>query len=431
MAKDLNIILISLDAVRRDHLSCYGYERNTSPNIDALAREGILFEQAIAAAYWTLPSNASILSGLHEINHGAINRHNKIKSGVRLLPQILEANGFVAAGFLSAFLLDELYGFKRDFDIYKTFQKFKRKRPAEVPLAGKITDNIIDWVKKNKSQPFFVFTQFFDAHMPIIPPASFKSLFSQDYKGEIDGYIFFKRRLKWKLFGIKENDLQQMLALYDGAINYIDAQIGRLVTFLKEEGLYHKTLIVITSDHGEQFNEHQKFGHGSFHETEMRVPLIMHCPVLWASGMRRMQLVRHIDLMPTILDLVLGKVSEPADGVSLRPVIEQNIDPQLHAVSDSGQKLNFCIRTQRWKFFETDWNFSFRLRRNTFRSTCIHVLNLFYQLCQKRFRLKKQHLFDLETDPLEKNNLVQERPDIVKELKEKAKIHRAQTSNID
>jgi choline-sulfatase len=262
-----NLVLVTLEATRADHLGCYGDTRAATPGIDQLAREGAVFTQAIAVAPLTLPSHVSILTGLYPPAHGV-----RDDSGFRLLdaattlPEHLKAQGYATAASIGAHVLAGEVGLKQGFDTYA--------EPKRLPRAGQfVVTDAIETINRIKGRPFFVWVQLDDPRLPYSPPP--------DYR------VRFAKRL------------------YDGDIAYADAQFKRLFDHLRASGILDDTVVVVTADHGESLGEHGEATHGLFlYDSTLRVPMIVRYPPRIAAGTKFDGLVSGVDLVPTLLELM-------------------------------------------------------------------------------------------------------------------------------
>jgi choline-sulfatase len=304
-ASQPNIILISLDCVRQDRLSCYGNHDTRTPNIDAIATEGVRFTQAICQAPFTTSSLASILTGLYPFNHNIrLLVGQYLAQNIPTLGSLFKQAGYVTGGFPSVFLLDRNSGFKNGFDVFddriETIRDGFRGpwRPGDLT-----TDALLRFIETYKKKPFAAWVHYFDPH---------------DYNpGNPDSLLMQNRK-----------------------IEETDGLIAKLIKSLKKWRLWEKTLVVITADHGDSFGEHGEYGHGkALYDTTLRVPLIFRWPQQLAQGISIEQQVRLIDILPTILDLIgcLKTVQSQNiffDGVSLLPTIKGK-DLNLPAYSET------------------------------------------------------------------------------------------------
>lgn len=352
-----NVLLISLDTLRADHLSCYGYERKTSPAIDRLAAEGVLFERTFSTTSWTLPSHLSLFTGLELSVHGICDERLWTALEGQLLPmrgeflaERFSDAGYATAGFHTAPYLDEKFGFGAGFDRYERVghsvythplhsERFKQLREAgdtealkawmksdpdlfddHRPTADEAVDAALEWITGRGENPYFCFLHIFDIHNDYVPPPPFDTQFDAEYQGLIDG-----RRVTGKNSpvhsGMSPRDLEHLIALYDGEIAWVDSQIARLVARLEELGQLENTLVVVTSDHGEEFFEHGEKGHrNGLHTESLHVPLIMRWPAGLPEGVKVSQSTGLVDIAPT-LSALCGLDAIPASGVDLTPLM--------------------------------------------------------------------------------------------------------------
>ncbi len=336
-------MLISIDSLRLDHLGAYGYTRPTSPTIDRLAREGVVFEQAISTSSWTLPSHVSLLTSQDVSTHGVDEPHDKLSAGLPFLAEAMRAAGYATAGFYSVAMLGADYGFARGFDRYynctnlvkpedHALEEFKkafapgspqRKRAAFLDVSSpRIHESVAHWFGHERSEPFFLFVHYYDVHWDFIPPPPYDSMF----RGLPAPATAGKRRLL-RNTGYRANpsvpSIDELIALYDGEIRWTDDWIGKLMGLLQDEALLANTLVVLTSDHGEEFGEHGAMYHGNnLFDDSIRVPLIMRLPGKSRAGQRVSQQVRLIDVAPTILDIAEVEAGPDLQGTSLVPLLE-------------------------------------------------------------------------------------------------------------
>jgi arylsulfatase A-like enzyme len=341
-----NVLLVSIDTLRPDHLGCYGYQRDTSPVLDRLAEQGVRFSTVASASSWTLPAHASLVTGLYPATHGAWKMANPISPEVLTLAQLLRRSGMTTCGVVSFHLLSSSYGFGRGFGAYYELHKDAGGGLREV-RAEEVANRAIHWIGGNREKPFFLFLHFFDPHWDYDPPPPYDRIYNPGYRGEITGaygslleYIKYRPEKPGKGGGaanrgvepgverevaIDQEDLEQVLALYDGEIRYTDHHLGRVIDALRLFGLLEKTLVVVTGDHGEEFMEHGSLeGHAwTMYEEVIRVPLIMRFPDGLGGGRVVDHQVRNIDIMPTILDWLQVNGRPEVEGQSLLPVIRE------------------------------------------------------------------------------------------------------------
>ncbi|HVQ30864.1 MAG TPA: tetratricopeptide repeat protein [Vicinamibacteria bacterium] len=285
-----NVLLISIDTLRADHLGAYGFPRPTSPSIDALAREGVVFTGAHTPVPMTLPAHVSLLTGTLPPTHGLRdNLANRLPEGSLTLAEMLKARGFTTGAIVSSFVLDRRFGTSQGFDTYDDrFQAVHKIGDISERKGDETTRQARAWLDEHKDRPFFLFVHFYDPHDPYEPPEPFAS--------------------SWK-----EHP-------YEGEIAFADHCVGEVLEKLRQLGLFENTLVVLTGDHGEMLGEHGELNHGFFiYEGALHVPLIVRVP--GATGMpRKVDLpVSLIDVVPTILSQVGAPLPKEAQGVDLSP----------------------------------------------------------------------------------------------------------------
>jgi len=401
------IILISVDTLRADHLGCYGYSRKTSPNVDALASESVLFLNTYAASPWTLPSHVSMLTGLYGVHHQVYREDQIMDPEMETLADALRTRGLQCAAFTGGGFVSSVYGFSKGFASYSDDAGGVFRQDS----AGHLLRLAAQWLQSQKDRSFFLFLHTYQPHNPYACPYPYKTLFVEkgaewrhiDLLGHLGGRAGIFRPLP-------EAQRRNAVALYDGEIRYTDeALVGPLLEKLKDLGIYDQAMIVFTSDHGEEFFEHQGWGHGhSLYEESLRVPLIIKFPGSRYAGRVVASRVSLADIFPTVLD-VLGKgtVSGGIDGRSLLPLItgEEKEDrvffadiaadvlqsriPQKIAMSAGDKKLilNRPFSREDLEFF------------------------LFPPP-----QVKPVELFDLEKDPEERENVADSHPELVRRI---------------
>ena len=361
-----NVLLISVDTLRADHLSCYGYERRTSPQLDALASQGVRFERAWSSSSWTLPAHMTLLTGLPVSGHGICDDRlfTRESQGGDPLPvarkglflsELLEREGYRTAGFYSWKYLAPEFGFGPGFEVYERlghnfysyepvwtqFQQMQEagdrdgmralaaKHPElfdpTTPSSAEIVDAGIQWIEgvttADPEQPFFAFLHLFDVHDPYTPPAPYDRMFDPGYEGPIDGTRVTSKDSPVHAEMAPE-DLAHLIALYDGEIAWVDAQLGRLFARLDELGLADNTIVAVVSDHGEEFFEHGAKTHrNNLHVETVHVPWLLR----WPAGLTT---VREVgvsvgleDVAPTLHGLCGLGVMPGAAGVDLSPAL--------------------------------------------------------------------------------------------------------------
>ena len=344
-----NVIIISIGSLRADHLGCYGYGRTTSPNIDSLAGDAFLFEEAYSAANWAAPSDMTMLTSLYPSVHG-VNGHpapGVLGRDIKTLPEYLKASGYYTAGFYYGDDLSPAHGFDRGFDRYER-KDFIRPELGE---ALSLMDS-----RRSAKAPFFLFMHVGDVHYPYMAAsqkdARYAKLYGPDYTGPIkeggpEEWAALEERLADSDDTSDSPDLRHIVGLYDGAINYTDKYLGELVKGLKDKGLYDDTVIVLLSDHGEEFGEHGRFGHEQVYREGLHVPLIVRFPS-WVSeragygAPRRIDaLAGLIDLVPTLLETLGVEFKSTHEGVSLAGILRGEAAARSTVYAESEQKAKF------------------------------------------------------------------------------------------
>jgi arylsulfatase A-like enzyme len=363
-ARGPNVLLISLDTVRADELSFLDPE--VAPNMTALARRGVIFEQAIAGSSWTLPSHAQIFTGQPPSLHRVETDDLAIDGRTPILAEELRRRGWFTAGFWTGWYLAGEHGFDRGFMAYENCMTDGELVDARVrhSLDGEsingawqalsqrdkqnhedvTSENVVEHVSRVLEQVdaedrVFAFAHFFDPHYDLIPPAPYDTRFDPAYTGTIDGRNFWVNPAIWtpdKGRVVSDRDLEHLRALYRGEIAWTDAAVGKLIERLRADGRLDDTLIVIVGDHGEEFFEHQNRGHRqSLYDEVLRVPLLIVPPgATERATPRRVETqVSLSDVMPTILDYCGLDVPGSVHGRSLRPAVEGRAFESRPAVS--------------------------------------------------------------------------------------------------
>jgi choline-sulfatase len=292
---DLNLLLITLDTTRADRMHAYGFDGIETPNFDRLAREGVLFDEAVAPAPLTLPAHSSIFTGAYPPAHGV--RDNGgffLDEKETTLAERLQSRGFATGGFVGAYVLDHKWGIAQGFQTY--FDDFDLSKYQTLSLGSvdrpgnEVADRALAWLDKASTSRFFGWVHFYDAHSPYTPPEPFKSR----YAGRP----------------------------YVAEIAFVDSQVGRLLNYLDAHDLVKNTIVVVMGDHGESLGEHGESTHGFFvYQATMHVPLVIRAPYDAMVGRRVADTVRSIDILPTVLELTSIKTSDRLEGTSVVPLM--------------------------------------------------------------------------------------------------------------
>jgi arylsulfatase A-like enzyme/cytochrome c-type biogenesis protein CcmH/NrfG len=371
---DASVLLITIDTLRADHLGAYGYRDIRTPVIDTLADEGVVFENAITPAIMTLPSHASILTGTWPPTHGIRdNGDYRLSPNALTLAEVLRARGLRTGAVIGSFVLDSMFGLDQGFESYDDTlparapnQTFFAERPADA-----VTDAALRYLDSVRQGRFFLWVHYFDPHHPYTAPAIWREQYPK--RG------------------------------YDAEIAYVDSEIGRLLAGMKEMGIRGRTLIVLVGDHGEGLGDHGEESHGVLpYEEETRVPLIFSFPPHLPAGRRVKGVVRTVDIMPTILELVRidpQEAAAPAQGTHLWPLMAdpKGTKPGMPAYAEAMAPLLLygwspltVLRDERYKYIDGP----------------------------------QPELYDLTADPREKNNLAASRSDLTAGYRAKLEVLR-------
>lgn len=332
------VVLYLIDTLRYDRLGCYGHTRDTSPHLDELAREAVVFDWCQAQSTWTKPATASILTGLQPFQHGAVHEGGALPADRGLISEDLHAAGYTTAAFgVNAFVFGKLAGFRRGFDRFR----FLTPRPgidapSEAVRSKRVVDEALDWVGQVAGEPFFLYVHVIDPHDPYDPPEGWERRFGEP----LDDPAWPDERLERPPVAgapVPPEVRERMLALYDAEIAYADHELGRLLDGLRALGVYDEALVIVLSDHGEEFHEHGNWNHNSnmFQEV-IRVPLVVKFPAAMGLDARRHpDMVRQIDVLPTVLDAVGVEPREGLPGTSLIDALLDPADEPLLALTET------------------------------------------------------------------------------------------------
>ncbi len=353
----MNVVLITLDTLRADHLGAYGATEVKTPHLDRLATQGVVFDRVMTTAPLTLPAHSSIMTGQFPPKHGVRDNGGFFLGPEQItLAEILSERGYQTGATVGAFVLDSKWGLDQGFGTYQDdfdLTNVKAMSLASVNRPGnEVVDLALKWMDGVADQRFFAWMHLYDPHAPYISPEPYRS----QYRGHP----------------------------YRGAIAFTDAQVGRVFDYLDARGLSDNTIVIVTADHGEGLGEHGEETHGFFvYESAMRVPLIVRAPGRGLTPRRVSQPVRSVDIMPTVLDLIGGAPTQPIEGVSLVPLMSGEVrELPLEAYGEAMYPLHHY-----------GWSELTTLRSERF----------------KLIDAPRPELYDLERDPHELTNLFEER----------------------
>ncbi len=423
-----NIILISIDTLRADHLSCYGYRRQTTPNLDSLAGGGALFRNAYSTAVWTPPAHASMLTGLYPCQHGVVDQ-NRLAEDIPTLAGALQQQGYHTAGFVNNSQVGDLVGLNRGHDdFFEIWQGAAETQLARRALhkvkhwsgyadhgAAETNRLVTDWLahRRDRDRPFYVFIHYIDTHNPLKAPRPFRYHFlTEELQKQVD------MEKIWQIaenplicltdeITLSEPEVGALKALYDEEILYVDAKIGELVSWLALNGLFHETLLIVTADHGEHWGEHGLYSHvASLYEPVVRVPLIVHFPPVLRHSQVVEPLVQLVDILPTIFAAAeIGELPPGCRGISLFDAAAR--DGHEVAIAEWEGRTPYFIRERcgahgRGKIPAFIPEKQVMIRRGA------------HKLIQRESGAVE--LYDLATDPQETQNLAPAQPDLAKKL---------------
>jgi len=468
------VILLSIDTLAARHLSVYGYARPTSPGLEELARDAVVFESCAANAPWTLPSYLSLMSGLYPAAHYippvdsgvlpagrvAIWDRWQLAENRWTLAEMLRAAGYATAAFVDTPWISADYRLDQGFDVFDlTARNIPKEQPGGgIQLVTRLATNWIDeHVGHDPNAPFFAFLQALDPHGPYTPSAPFEGRFAGELTEASQnmvpagGTVFSYRSLHARLLALQfpdgeipaTVDVAPVIAAYDEEILGLDARIGDFLAGLKERGLYDEALILVTADHGESF-DHDYYGHsGTLYESIVKVPLIVKLPGNEHAGTRVAQTVQLTDVYPTLVELVLGTERPYLHGRSLLDAIHGE-GAAAPVFSEDGLIEQYALEHEGWKLIElrpgnrsvpdsllthprapSDWieeHFPEVLGRPytaELRSELEAREDFLPRIEELRERLQEPlfELYHLASDPYETRDLAAECPDVVASLK--------------
>jgi len=376
-------------------MSCYGYERPTTPNVDRIADEGVRFAQMIAPNIPTTPAYTSMFTGLNAFSHRAISLKNKacrLDPDVPTIPPLFAANGYTTAAVST--LINLRPWFCQGFDY------------AMPPKGGRsaacMNARAIPWLEKMAEEPFFLFLHCWDPHTPYLPPDDLKRRYYEGDENDPDNHSLdhhksqpcypFYEQFHLRKYG-EVTDADYISALYDAEVTSADRELGNLFDFLERSGLMDRTAVFLAADHGENMTEHGFYWcHQGTYEEVIAVPLIVWAPSLFPAGKVSDALVQHADLVPTFAELAGFDPPERQDGMSLLPLLHGRTHKahDFLVLSECVWHARCGIRTPEWKFMKT--------------------------VAKGMFDMPERELYNLKDDQNELINLIAERPDLAREL---------------
>ncbi len=320
-ARRLDVLVYLIDALRRDELGCYGNRRPVSPHLDALAAEGALFADAIAVSSWTRPAVASLFTGLRPTTHGVNDRSDALRPEATTLAELLHGAGYRTGGFVTNPHAGARFGFSQGFERFRGFTH----RQVD---AFDVNRAFLDWLDAGAAdpRPVFAYLHTTDPHGPYEPTAPWRQRFAAGVPPELGSRPSLNELVEKEVAG-EEREAAPLRRLYDAEVAANDAAFGELRAALRRRGRWSRTLVVMLSDHGEEFREHGGWEHGyTLHREVLEVPLLIRLPGL-PGGVRVRQTVRQVDLLPTILEAVGAPLPPRLEGRSLLPLLSGRQPP--------------------------------------------------------------------------------------------------------
>jgi arylsulfatase A-like enzyme len=344
-----NVILIVIDTARADRFGCYGNPSGITPNIDKFAEDAVLFLNAFSHAPWTLPSLASLFTSQYPSMHGAGGRLGAFKTlnqEAVTLAELCQRAGIITGAIINVVFISEKLGMTQGFHSVDKF--IHPSSNVNMRKAGPTTKAALRWIKRHKNSPFFLLVHYFDPHLTYNPPKTFRTRFADPKDRYNTDYIFGTRKditlFRQNLISLNPEKIARLEKLYNAEIAYVDSEIGRLLDGISRQGLDKNTVIVITSDHGEEFLEHNGFEHGhTLYDELLHVPLIIRDPNIVTENENTHSTkerspkihttVRLIDVAPTLCNLVGIPAASTFVGQSLLPIIENKHKAHLPVLS--------------------------------------------------------------------------------------------------
>lgn len=389
-----NIVLISLDTLRADHVGCYGYGRDTTPNIDRLCAKSFVFMDAASPMPTTDPTHASMLTGLYPYSHGVLDNKMKIRENATRIAEILREAGYRTLGVVSN------YHMGRGNGMEKGFERYLDDFPEHWISAGETVDRVINLMNSETNRPFFLFVHVWDPHVPWQAPVEhdlFKPAECRKNMSSYDDSQTHPHPMRYARRTMPQSDIDRIVSLYDAEIHYADSHVGRLLKWLESMRLMNDTIVIITSDHGEMLQEKIRshgygFDHGHYlHDGNLRVPLILYHPKRGEGRINVSVQASPQDIAPTITRLL--NLSDGRHGFHGEALLTPNgpggtkelfVQRKPFYPGDSPDLEEYALRTGEWKY----------------------MIDL----------QGENQLYNLSADPGEKNNLVKQYPEVAVEM---------------
>lgn len=426
--KDCNIILISLTNTNKDHLGIYGYERNTTPNLDNYFKDSLIFENALSPTPWTLQAATSLYTSLFPYSHGILGRFpdQKPPKGIYTLAEVLRSNGYKTAAFTGGGDYNRMFGLNRGFDDYYDENNYNEVIPAEglSPLSFSGLNVSLEpannWLKENYNKKFFLHIQGFDAHCPHNPMPPFDTMFGQEYTGgkNFNDCIYSSKKIGINVnndlelrnlsggtnIKFTEEDIERLIALYDGEIAGADDKLKKLFDTIDELNLDKNTIIIFMAEHGELIGEHNIFMRSmldkSFYQTVLNFPLIIKHPKIKQQKIIK-PIIQTVDIFPTLLPMI--NIGDPqankrqGQNIANSILNNENVNEYGFAAMKSKSPASYSVevvRNQGWKL----------------------IRKVDYLTDPLNSKIMSYELYNLKKDPAENNNVIDEETEIFEKL---------------
>lgn len=425
--KDCNIILISLTNTNKDHLGIYGYERNTTPNLDNYFKDSLIFENAFAPTPWTLQGATSLYTSLFPYSHGILGRFpsQKTPESIYTLAEVLQSNGYKTAAFTGGGDYNRIFGLNRGFDSYYDENNYNEVIPTEGLSPSSFSGLSVslepanNWLKENYNKKFFLHIQGFDAHCPHNPIPPFDEMFGQEYHGDKDfnDCIYSSKKignnkedLELRSFNrsteikFTDEDIEHLIALYDGEIARADDKLKKIFDTINELGLDKNTIIIFMAEHGELIGEHNIFMRSildkSFYQPVLNFPLIIKHPKIKQQKIIK-PIIQIVDIIPTLLPII--NIGDPqadkrqGQNIANSILNNENVNEYGFAAMKSNSPGTYStevVRNQEWKL----------------------IRKVDYLTDPLNQKIMSYELYNLKNDPAEENNVVDEEKLILEKL---------------
>jgi len=430
---NLNFVLINIDSLRADHMGIYGYNKNTTPFLDSLAKQGVVFKEAITPTYLTFQTDAAIFSGLYASQNNVQTWDTPINENLYLLPKILNLYGYKTAAFVSPSLW-EYFGLAKQFGEYHLAETVKNMAITQ--------PKVIDWIGNQQDSPYFLFWHIYDVHLPYTRiQTNYKSPFSNlggwNWLAQTKDSIAIPEDINgietliWETFN--QSDINYLRDAYDSGIRNVDSRLKDFFGQIQKLPNYKNTVFIISSEHGEDLKEHGFIFHRDIYDVNTHVPLIIIFPESISKQIN--EPVSSLDIMPTILDLVKIKFPENGEGISLLPLIKGQYSKVRPIYTERSPYDEYSVRLGDWKYILRNPNKAEMVSEE--QTKCPQDSNSaqdFFDCILKNDFTFTDELYNIRKDPNEQNNLIGKGLPIENQLKElvlafKAKMTNARAAN--